>query len=206
MMKTTFFSVLIFALAGCCRAFGQADPTPVATPADIPMPVVQPSPPAASPTPPAPVQSSPTPAATRARCAKPAETPEPVESDESVLTRLEQDWGEAIVRHDADFLERFESDDYTYTGPDGIVSHKSDEIAGARTGFAQIESFKHRDIKPHVYGDTAVVTGATALKGAAGDTDLSGEFRWTDVFVKRNGQWRVVASQATAISKPGTGD
>ena len=121
-----------------------------------------------------------------------------------MLAKLEQEWGEAIARHDVDFLERTESDDYTYTGPDGVVSHKSDEIAGAKAGVAQIESFKHRDIKTHVYGDTAVVTGATTLKGMAGDMDLSGEFRWTDVFVKRNGQWWVVASQATAISKPDT--
>ena len=144
------------------------------------------------------VEPSPTPS--------PTATPKPVESDADVLTKLEQDWGEAIAHHDADFLERTESDDYTYTGPDGVVSHKPDELAGARVGFAQVESFKHRDIKVHVYGDTAVVTGATTLKGTAGDTDLSGEFRWTDVFVRRDGQWQVVASQATAISKPGAED
>ncbi len=130
----------------------------------------------------------------------------PIVNDADTLEKLEQDWGEAIACHDVDFLERTEADDYTYTGPDGIVSHKPDEIAGARAGFAQIESFKHRDIKSQVYGDTAVVTGATTLKGTAGDTDLGGEFRWTDVFVRRDGRWQVVASQATAIGKPDATD
>ena len=130
----------------------------------------------------------------------------PVVDDEAALEKLEQDWGDAIQRHDAGFLERLEADGYTYTGPDGAISHKADDIAGARAGFARIDSFKHRDLKIQVYGESAVVTGATTLKATAGDADISGDFRWTDVFVKHGGQWQVVASQATAISRAAAED
>lgn len=197
-MKTSFLPLLFVVLAALCNARGQAEPTPVPTPNDVPTPVAQPT------------ERSATPAASRLEGqgrtdktgiidAKASEFPA---KPEAVLTKLEQDWGDAIVRHDVGFLERTEADDYIYTGPDGIVTHKADEIAGAKAEFVRIDSFKHSDMNVQVYGDSAVVTGATTLKGKAGNVDLSGDFRWTDVFVKQDGQWRVVASQATSISTP----
>jgi hypothetical protein len=35
----------------------------------------------------------------------------------------------------------------------------------------------------------------------APDSAISGKTRWTDVFVKRNGRWQVVASQGTMMPK-----
>jgi hypothetical protein len=31
--------------------------------------------------------------------------------------------------------------------------------------------------------------------------DLSGQYSWTDVFVKQNGQWKAVAAQVTMVAK-----
>src|SRR4051794_5126530 len=36
-------------------------------------------------------------------------------------------------------------------------------------------------------------------KGSYKNSDISGRFRWTDVFVKRNGRWEIVAGQGTRI-------
>ena len=38
-----------------------------------------------------------------------------------------------------------------------------------------------------VYGDTAVVSYRSTDKGMYKDTDISGQSRWTDVFVKQKG-------------------
>ena len=188
-MKAVCLPLVFLLLASVSDARSQAEPTPFPSPNDIPA------------TTPSTVRTEDKGAACPV-CSEQAKTSGPLQDAESTLAQLEQDWGEAIVRHDVDFLERIEADDYTYTGPDGALTHKADEIAGAKAAYVQIDSFKHTDIKVHVYGDSAVVTGATALKAKAGDIDLSGDFRWTDVFVKQNGRWQVVASQATSISKP----
>jgi ketosteroid isomerase-like protein len=57
-------------------------------------------------------------------------------------------------------------------------------------------------MKVRVYGDMAVATYGSTDKGSYKGKDISGRFRWTDVFVKRNGRWEIVAGQGTRISQP----
>ena len=196
-MKKALSLALLMVSMASAEVLAQAEPTPMATPADVPVPTA----PLANPGP-SPAATCPSAGGSACEmCEKHTDAATDSENEEAVLTKLEQDWADAVVRHDVDFLERLEADDYIYTGPDGVVAHKTDDLAGAKVAFAQIESFAHRGIKVSIYGNTAVVTGATTLKGTATNADLSGDFRWTDVFVKHGRRWQVVASQATPISK-----
>jgi hypothetical protein len=54
-------------------------------------------------------------------------------------------------------------------------------------------------MKVQVYGNTAVATYRTTDKGKYKDFDISGQFRWIDVFVKQSGGWQVVATQGTKL-------
>jgi len=62
-------------------------------------------------------------------------------------------------------------------------------------------SFAWTDMKVHVYGDTAIVTGLNTTKGTFKGKDTSGAYRFTDVFVKRDGRWQVVATRASLVAK-----
>ena len=55
------------------------------------------------------------------------------------------------------------------------------------------------EMKVRVYGDTAVVTGQSTVKGMFKTQDISGKYRWTDVFVKRDGKWQIVNAQLTPV-------
>ena len=55
------------------------------------------------------------------------------------------------------------------------------------------------DMKVRVFGDTAVVTGTDDEITMEGGKKTSDHYVWTDVFVKRNGQWLAVASQTAEI-------
>ena len=48
-------------------------------------------------------------------------------------------------------------------------------------------------------GDVAVVTGRSVSEGRVDGKDVSVTQRYTDVYVKRNGRWQVVASQGTEV-------
>ena len=53
------------------------------------------------------------------------------------------------------------------------------------------------DVKVRLYGDTAIVTGRTTV--TSGETGQVVQLRFTDVCVRRDGRWRIVASQATRV-------
>lgn len=46
-----------------------------------------------------------------------------------------------------------------------------------------------------VYGDTAVVIGRNTEKGTLKGKPYTYTYRWTDVFVRRDGRWQAVVSQ-----------
>ena len=64
-----------------------------------------------------------------------------------------------------------------------------------------IESFTIDNLTVHVDGDTAVVFGLETEKSTYKGADSSGQYRFTDVFVKRNGVWKAIATHVTKVAK-----
>ena len=63
--------------------------------------------------------------------------------------------------------------------------------------------YSSEDVDIRIYGDTAVI--AFRLVGTPADTSLATEpdyYLNTGTFLRRDGEWRAVAWQATAIPKP----
>lgn len=126
----------------------------------------------------------------------------PPASPEQTLVALESNWSQAAIKRDGAALDRFYADEYIFTNEDGVTSNKVKEIANITSGTFRLVAFKFNDLKVHVYGDLAVVTGENNIKGTWEDIskDISGPYRFTDVFVKRNGRWQCVASQSSRIT------
>lgn len=52
----------------------------------------------------------------------------------------------------------------------------------------------------HVYGDAAVVTGKASLRNAKyKGKDISGDYLFTDTWVRKGGRWQVVASHDSKV-------
>jgi ketosteroid isomerase-like protein len=128
-----------------------------------------------------------------------AQAPKPSEQE---LIALENDWSQAAVKRDGTALQRFYADEYIFTDENGVVSNKTKEILNLTNGIFRLTSYKFEDVKVRVYGDVAVVTGQNTIKGIWEDVkrDISGPYRFTDVFVRRNGRWQCVASQSSAVA------
>jgi len=50
-----------------------------------------------------------------------------------------------------------------------------------------------------VYGDTAVLAGRVLLRGESGSAQFSVALRFSDVWVRRDGVWRVAFAQVTRL-------
>jgi ketosteroid isomerase-like protein len=108
--------------------------------------------------------------------------------------------------NDAAAHDRFWAEELVYTSSRGLRFGKPDIMEGLESSGEPDENepetvYSAEDIRVQQFGDTAVV--AFRLLGAV--QDGSGEvleYFNTGTFVQREGEWRVVAWQATAIPEP----
>ena len=120
-------------------------------------------------------------------------------SSEQQIRALEDERNRAILNGDAATLERMTSDDYTFITLRGELRTKLEIVKGFQSGSFKYDSRTISDLNVRVYGDTAIVTGRATQKGSESGKDYSGDYRFTRVYVKQQGQWMTVALQTTLI-------
>jgi len=134
-------------------------------------------------------------AATRLRRAEPNEQTRA----EQKLRELEREWDAAIVRKDVATLERILSPDFVYIDSVGGVNPRAALLEGIKNSEAVMEPFETEDVSVRIYGDTAVLTGRFTQKASYKGKIFSGQFRYTDVYVKRGSSWQAVSAHASRI-------
>lgn len=119
--------------------------------------------------------------------------PAPTENPEPAIRKLVAERDQAIQSGDVAAIERMYSDDYISTSATGLLRTKAQVIEDFKSGALKIESISSDDINVRQHGDTVIVTGRMTAKGKDRDRDVSGERRFTQVYMKKNGRWQLVA-------------
>ena len=115
------------------------------------------------------------------------------------VENLESQWRTAMIQNDVATVNRLLADDYLGINPNGTLETKADALATRRSGTVKISSIEPDNIKVRVYGDTAVVTSRVDVVGHDGEHDISGRYRYTRVYNRRSGEWKVVSFEASRI-------
>ena len=129
---------------------------------------------------------------------------------EAEILKLEREWMDAPRTKNGEAVRRVVADDAVLVYPDGSVATKADEVRTVEAGDVTMDSFESLESKVTVIdADAAFISGRSSIKnGKYKDPntkktiDISGEYRFLDVYAKRDGKWQVVASQATRIPPP----
>lgn len=106
--------------------------------------------------------------------------------------------------NDMEVHERFWAEDLVYTSSRGSRFGKAEILKGLREEPDSEEpgiTYSAEDIDIRRYGDAAVVAFRLVGTPRAGPENALQYFN-TGTFVKREGQWRAVAWQATSIPEP----
>ena len=127
-----------------------------------------------------------------------AKTDNPTDVQE--LTRLEKVWNDAYVRADADALEQLCADDLVVTMTDMVVLNKQNSIAILRSGKVKFERYETSDLNIHVYDNAAVVTGRLQRTRSVQGREVTDEWRFTKVYIRRGRKWLVVAWHASTMA------
>ncbi len=123
------------------------------------------------------------------------------QGDETKIIALENLWNQMQLNHDADAMGKMLDEDFVFTDYDGTVMSRAQFLDSIRDISYQLTVEVSENMKLHRHGDTVVVTGATREKGTYKGKPYQHQGRFTDTWMKKNGQWLCIASQLSLIHK-----
>jgi ketosteroid isomerase-like protein len=118
-------------------------------------------------------------------------------TDEAALKAMEDKWSAANLKGDAAALSAIFADTFVSTESDGTVRTKAEVVGALKSGEIKFLASKSSEMKVFLYGDAGVVTGRWAGKFIVKGKTVDTVERFTDTYVRQNGQWRCVATQGT---------
>jgi ketosteroid isomerase-like protein len=106
---------------------------------------------------------------------------------------------DAMLQGDLAALEGLLAEDLTYTHSSGKAETRAQFLESLRSGKLRYLAASRSDVAVRVYGDTAVVTGRAEMKVSSQGQELTLPIRFTEVWVKSGGAWKLAAWQSTRV-------
>jgi uncharacterized protein DUF4440 len=113
----------------------------------------------------------------------------------------ERKWAEAACDHNK-IAEKILAEDFQGTSPDGQRYPKSEEVADTADVSKTAEGCRLLDAKVRFFGDdVAMVYGSeSSLRKAKDGAAKTRCLIWTDTWLKRKGNWEIIAAQDTQFA------
>lgn len=121
------------------------------------------------------------------------------------LMQLERDIGKANIERDYKFFDRVEAEEFIFTGADGSVLSKPEDLKGLKEPAnpdVTLLAYDVDEMNVLLYEKSAVVTGRVTTKRKYKGAEIISLSRFTDVFVLRDGRWQIVAGHSSRLPKP----
>ena len=119
--------------------------------------------------------------------------------DEREIRRVEAELCKAFEDGDAPTLRKDLDATFTLTNSRGEVSDFAQNLDEVAKREPRYEVFRNHDQNVRVYGDAAIVTGITSVKGRSKGEPFAADFQFTDTYVSRKGRWLLAASHASRL-------
>lgn len=117
------------------------------------------------------------------------------------LTKLKKQWSEAEVNRDVGFLDKLYANDLEIGTSQGDVLTKEEMMARVKDPDHKWDQVDSDHVQVRVYGNVAVMTDQTTVRGVDKGKPFGGLYRFVRIFVKKQGRWRVVLAQATPLKQ-----
>jgi ketosteroid isomerase-like protein len=129
------------------------------------------------------------------------------ENDEAAqreLGQFEDQWAKAVEAHDSTFLARVVALDFHGTTDSAKTFDRASVLRDAADTAVQIRELRDQDRQIRIYGNgsVGVVTANSLWRQEGGERPGQYSGRYTETWVKRNGEWQVVAGHYSNIAPP----
>lgn len=119
---------------------------------------------------------------------------------QDTIYQLESELRSAQLHSDVIALDRLIDDALLFTGPDGSIMSKADDLTLHRQGAVQFTSHEPHDMQwISVSDDVVVVSLGAHLAGRFHGNEFAADFRYTRVWARRLNGWRVVAGHVSVL-------
>jgi ketosteroid isomerase-like protein len=105
----------------------------------------------------------------------------------------------ATVSGDADRVGSMMTDDLTFTHANAVVETKAQFVDALKSGRLRYRSITDQDKHVRVHGDTGIVAGTCRIVVNASGTEIDIRVRFTELWVKKDGSWRMTLWHATQV-------
>ena len=121
------------------------------------------------------------------------------ETSEASLRACEAALRQAQLAGDVRELDRLVDDALVFTGPNGAVYGKKDDLDAHRRGLIRITRLEPSEERIQRFGHIAVVSVRMEMAGTFEGEDFAGPFRYTRVWCAHADGWRIVAGHVSAV-------
>jgi ketosteroid isomerase-like protein len=120
----------------------------------------------------------------------------------AALTAQADRWDQAIVRKDRPAIESNMADDFRQIDGQGNVETKASFVDGLVSTELTIDPYTVEEFDVRLYGEVALLSGRTRMTGTYQGRPFSSHYRYIDIYVRRDGQWKIVSVQVSRIPGP----
>jgi len=114
--------------------------------------------------------------------------------DERAVLDLEEAWAKGVVKRDAATFKRLLAPGFVYTEDDRVQT--GDQLTRDITaGTDTVTDARNEQMQTRAFDNAMVVTGWLIMQGRSGGKPFNRRYRFTDTWLKRNGQWQIIAAQ-----------
>ena len=121
-------------------------------------------------------------------------------SIEQAIIQLDHERIQAQIGADAVALDRIYAEDFIGVGPSGAVRTKPQVISDFTSGALKFQSITTDEVQVRVYENTAVEIGLSTMIGQDKGKTVPRDTRFTRVWIKQQGHWRLVANHYSSRS------
>jgi ketosteroid isomerase-like protein len=118
-----------------------------------------------------------------------------LEHDEQQILALFEAGDKALMNADVETLSRIFADDYVQYDASGEPLSKQAILDSFSSGAIRYPSIVSTGRKIRIFGDTAIVHGSESDEVEAAGKRFRVRYLYLDVLLRRNGEWKIVASQ-----------
>ena len=129
-----------------------------------------------------------------------SESSDQVTDPDPEIAALESELRRAQLAADVAALDRLIDDDLLFTGPNGDLATKAEDLAAHGSGVVRFRAHEPEELRIRKVGaDVAVVALRTRLIVEVHGVTHRGTFRYTRVWHRQGGSWRIVAGHVSEV-------